>query len=58
MGNKVLLTLNAGSSSIKFATYSVSNPLQKIHDGSIENIKTDPVFKIRNHHKQIVFQEH
>lgn len=58
MSNKVLLTLNAGSSSIKFATYTVSDPLQKSHDGSIENIKTAPIFKIRNHHKQVIFQEH
>lgn len=57
MKNKVLLTLNAGSSSIKFATYALNNPLEKINDGSIENINTAPVFKIRNHHKQVVFQE-
>lgn len=57
MKNQVLLTLNAGSSSIKFATYAVQKVLAKINDGSIENINTAPVFKIRNHHKQIVFQE-
>lgn len=57
MKNKVLLTLNAGSSSIKFATYAMQSPLQKISDGSIENINTAPVFKIRNHHKQVVFNE-
>jgi len=57
MKNKVLLTLNAGSSSIKFATYAINNPLQKVNDGSIENINTAPVFKIRNHHKQVVFNE-
>jgi acetate kinase len=59
MKNKVLLTLNAGSSSIKFATYSAQqqNHLLKINDGSIENINTGPVFKIRNHHKQVIFQE-
>lgn len=57
MKNKVLLTLNAGSSSIKFATYAMQNPLQKINDGSIENIKTAPVFKTRDHHKKIIFQE-
>ncbi len=57
MKNKMLLTLNAGSSSIKFAAYAVQNQLQKINEGSIENINTAPVFKIRNHHKQVVFHE-
>lgn len=57
MNNNVLLTLNAGSSSIKFATYALLNPLQKMYDGSIENIKTAPVFKIRNHHRQVVLEE-
>jgi len=57
MKNKVLLTLNAGSSSIKFATYAIQNPLQKVNHGSIDNINTAPVFKIRNHHKQVIFNE-
>ncbi|MGE3319392.1 MAG: acetate/propionate family kinase [Candidatus Berkiella sp.] len=57
MKNQVLLTLNAGSSSIKFATYAVQKVLAKINDGSIENINTAPIFKIRNHHKQVIFQE-
>jgi len=57
MKSQVLLTLNAGSSSIKFATYAVQKVLSKINDGSIENINTAPVLKIRNHHKQVSFQE-
>lgn len=57
MKNKMLLTLNAGSSSIKFATYAIQNPLLKLNDGDIVNINTAPVFKIRNHHKQIIFNQ-
>lgn len=57
MKNKVILTLNAGSSSIKFATYAIQNPLLKLNDGDIVNINTAPVFRIRNHHKQIIFNE-
>ena len=33
-----VLTINGGSSSIKFALFEVGNPLRRIHDGAIERI--------------------
>ncbi len=57
MTNKQLLVLNAGSSSIKFATYAIDKKIEKINDGSIENIKTAPVFKICDKDKNQIFNE-
>jgi acetate kinase len=36
--NESILTINGGSSSIKFCLYKIEEPLRKIFDGQIENI--------------------
>ncbi|MFI4937822.1 MAG: acetate/propionate family kinase [Candidatus Berkiellales bacterium] len=46
MTHKHIGVINAGSSSIKFAFFDVSNHLTRTLYGLIENIKTKPVFKI------------
>lgn len=43
--SKVILTLNTGSSSIKFRLFKISDELELLHKGSISAINTDPVFK-------------
>lgn len=38
MSDELILTVNAGSSSIKFAIFSATEPLQRIVDGQVERI--------------------
>ncbi|OGT06600.1 MAG: hypothetical protein A2103_00705 [Gammaproteobacteria bacterium GWF2_41_13] len=46
---KAILTLNAGSSSIKFAVFSVeNNTLQKIYAGFVDNVLKKPVMHIKS----------
>jgi len=50
----MVLTINGGSSSIKFSVYRIQNPLELFLSGSIENIGTDKVrltSTIRDQHK-------
>ncbi|MCE9632870.1 MAG: acetate/propionate family kinase [Methylophilales bacterium] len=48
--NKTLLTLNAGSSSIKFAIFAPSTPPTRIISGKIERIGlSDTKFAVKNH---------
>jgi len=51
----MVLTINGGSSSIKFSVYRIQNPLELFLSGSIENIGTDKVrltFKSRDQQKK------
>ena len=36
--NENILTINGGSSSIKFSLYKIENPLEEIFTGEVENI--------------------
>ena len=36
--NRCVLTINGGSSSIKFALFEAGNPLRRVLEGSIERI--------------------
>lgn len=46
MKTKHIVTINAGSSSIKFAVYEFTHQLNKSINGQVENISTLPVMKI------------
>lgn len=46
---RVVLVLNAGSSSIKFAIYSAANDAERLMRGEIGGIGTHPRFRANNH---------
>ncbi len=52
---KVILTVNAGSSSIKFAIYA-EEQLKLIYSGSVSNLLEVPLFKLYNEAKLIAEQ--
>lgn len=58
MTNHDIVVINAGSSSIKFAAFDLDNGLQKKLSGSVENINTAPVIKIKNTEGQSLLAEH
>jgi len=46
---KAILTLNAGSSSIKFAVFSIeNNTLQKLYAGFVDNVLKKPVLHVKS----------
>ena len=45
---KAILTLNAGSSSVKFALFDCDNDLAALQKGQISGIGTDAVLKIKD----------
>lgn len=49
MSDSVLLTLNSGSSSIKFQLFSATNQLNSLAKGSIHNLGTTPQFQVLVH---------
>lgn len=52
LANPCILTVNGGSSSIKFAVFNAGEPLQRVMDGSIERIGlADATFTIKSPEK-------
>lgn len=56
--NKQILVINAGSSSIKFATYEATDPVQLSLSGQVKNIKTAPVLKVVNAKREKISEMH
>lgn len=57
MKNKQLIVINAGSSSIKFAAFDVDADLKRNIYGTVENIKTAPILKIKDNQGKIIQQQ-
>ncbi len=52
-----ILVINAGSSSIKFAIFSVSKGIKKIYNGMVDHVATMPELVIYDINKNIVLSE-
>lgn len=46
MGNQHLVVINSGSSSIKFAIYTLNKDLKCLYSGVVENLQNEPLFKL------------
>ena len=56
MLTKAILVINAGSSSIKFAIFSIEQGLKKINYGIIDKINLKPEITIYSLDKKIIFK--
>ena len=57
MKDNAILVMNAGSSSIKFAIFSLKSGIQKINSGIIDKINLVPEFTIYDIDKKIILDE-
>lgn len=57
MTSNQIVVINAGSSSIKFATFDFNESLSKTTHGSIQNIKSAPIFKAMDEQGNILSKE-
>ncbi|OEH46022.1 Propionate kinase [Legionella parisiensis] len=53
-----VVTLNSGSSSIKFAVYELHSDLPKLLHGAVENIREAPVLKLFAKDNHLVREAH
>jgi acetate kinase len=55
---RVILVLNIGSSTIKFATFAIADgELQRIHTGVVDKILDIPFIKIKDQNANVIFEE-
>lgn len=55
---RVILVLNIGSSTIKFATFAIiDGEIRRIHTGVADKILEIPLLKIKDEHAHVVFEE-
>lgn len=54
MTNRHIVTINSGSSSIKYAVFEFNRGLKKLLNGNLENIKTAPLLKIYDENNLLI----